>query len=78
MISQPSRCNENVIALADGGPFYFKYRDIKDIRKVPKAAKFGRVPSNKTGSILLQNCFVNLCIILLTYLLHGAESFLRS
>jgi hypothetical protein len=44
MISQPSRCNENIIALGDSGNFHFKYRDIKDIRKVPKAAKFSTVP----------------------------------
>jgi hypothetical protein len=44
VISQPSRRNENIIALADGGSFRFKYRDIKDIRKVPQAAKFSTIP----------------------------------
>ena len=44
-------------------PFHFVYRAINDIREVPKAAKFSKVPSNKKESILLQNCFVNLCTV---------------
>jgi hypothetical protein len=44
VISQPPRCNENIIALVDSGSFHTEYRDIKDFRKVPKAAKFRMVP----------------------------------
>lgn len=43
--------------------FHFVYRFVNDIREVPKAAKKSKVPSNKTGSILLQNSFVKLCNI---------------
>jgi len=43
--------------------FHFVYRVVNDIREVPKAAKFSEFPSNEIGSILLQNCFVNLYTI---------------